>query len=506
MRRARPLRLTAVALAGSIVVGCNAPDRALSPVTPPNDAQLEGSPASVYAVTQGFRKAITVAGIQTHLAAFNALAQQTGGIRVSFDASHTATAEYVRSKLVNAGFNATVQTFQFDYAGDLTPPEFSRISPSPTTFTAVRDFTTMSHSGSGDVTSTLYPVGLEIPSVGGNTSGCEASDFAGFPAGAIALVQRSTCAFRTKALNAQAAGAVGVIIMNEGNTPKREVTLAGDLVAPSLTIPVIGTSYAIGTALAEMAQPVVHIKVSASFAPVTSSNVIAETDGDANNIVVVGASLDGRFGPAINATSGAATLLEIARVYNAQARASRNRLRFIFFGAHPEGFAGAAHYVSQLTADERAKIRAMIEIGPIGSPNFGRFVFDGDQAGSRLGLPPDPAIDGASGTIEALLNDYFGTSLLAVSSSAWQTNATPFRQVGIPIGGVMSGLSDTKTAAQASMFGGTAGVAFDPCFSQLCDGLSNVSTTAIDQLSDAAAHLVLALSRRDFALEPLVQN
>ena len=505
MRPGHPLPFAAAVLAGSLAVGCDVPDRALSPVAPPpTDAQLEGSPTSVYAVTQGFRKAITVAGIQTHLDAFNAIAQQNGGVRASFDASHTATAEYVRAKLASAGFNATIQTFQFDYGGDLTPPEFSRISPSPRTITPVREFLTMSYSGSGDVTAILVPVDLEIPSIGGNTSGCEASDFAGFPAGAIALVQRSTCDFRVKALNAAAAGARAVIVMNEGNTPERQDVVNGTLSAPSVSIPVIGTSYAIGVELAEMPEPVVHIKVNASTGAVSSSNVIAETaDGDPNNVVVVGASLDGRFGPAINATSGGAALLEIARVYAAQERASRNRTRFVWFGALPEGGFGASYYVSQLTADERAKVRAMIEIGPIGSPNFGRFVYDGDRPGT---LPTDPAADATSGKIEALLNDYFAVSQLGVNSATWQTNVRAFREVGIPIDGVMSGLADVKTAAQADLFGGVAGVAFDPCHMLPCDGLANISTTALDQLSDAAAHLVLTLARRNFATEPLVQN
>ncbi len=45
--------------------------------------------------------------------------------------------------------------------------------------------------------------------------------FVGFQACAIALVQRGTCTFREKAQFAQDAGAVGVIIFNEG-TPQSE--------------------------------------------------------------------------------------------------------------------------------------------------------------------------------------------------------------------------------------------------------------------------------------------
>ena len=504
MRPARPLPFAALAIAGSIAVGCDVPDRALTSVAPPDGAQFEGSPTSTFAVSQGFRKAITVAGIQTHLAAFNTIAQQNGGVRASFNASHTATAEYVRSKLASAGFNATVQTFQFDYGGDLTPPVFSRISPNAASFVPGVDFNTLTHSASGDVTGTVQPVDLLIPSPGGSTSGCEAADFAGFQPGNIALIQRGTCAYLTKAANAANAGASGVIVMNEGNTAERQVALQGDV--QQSTIPVIGTTYAFGLAL-RSTPSVVRIKVNTATQAVTSSNVTAETpDGDPNNVVVVGASLDGRYGPAINATSGAAALLEIARVYAAQERASKSRVRFIWFGAHPEGFAGASYYVSQLAADERAKIRAMIEIGPIGSPNFGRFVFDGDQSGALLALPPDATADGASGTIEALFNDYFATSQLNARSTSWPTNARPFREVGIPVGGITSGLSDLKTAEQASLFGGVAGIAFDPCLSAACDGIANLSNTALDQLSDAAAHVVLTLSRRSFVTQPLVQN
>ena len=44
----------------------------------------------------------------------------------------------------------------------------------------------------------------------------------------------------------------------------------------------------------------------------------------------------------------------------------------------------------------------MIELHPLGSPNFGRFIVDSD----RLGVPPDPAVDAAPGAIEALFTEY----------------------------------------------------------------------------------------------------
>lgn len=75
--------------------------------------------------------------------------------------------------------------------------------------------------------------------------GCE-SPFvnAAAVAGRIALIDRGTCAFTAKALNAQNAGAIGVIIANNTSGP---ASPGG--VDPSITIPVLGISQADGTLL-----------------------------------------------------------------------------------------------------------------------------------------------------------------------------------------------------------------------------------------------------------------
>ena len=68
-----------------------------------------------------------------------------------------------------------------------------------------------------------FPVGgIVDPPTGGSASGCPAADYAGV-SGKVALVQRGTCPFVTKWSLAQAAGATGVIIYNEGNTPARRI-------------------------------------------------------------------------------------------------------------------------------------------------------------------------------------------------------------------------------------------------------------------------------------------
>ncbi len=119
-------------------------------------------------------------------------------------------------------------------------------------------------SGLGEVTASVFAVDVIIPSPLANTStsGCEAADFAGFTGGSIALIQRGTCPFDLKVLNAFAAGAVGVLVFNEGNPDRMEpfeVTLGS--LAP---LPAVFTSFAVGKELADASLTsgaVVHLQV-----------------------------------------------------------------------------------------------------------------------------------------------------------------------------------------------------------------------------------------------------
>ena len=124
------------------------------------------------------------------------------------------------------------------------------------------------------------------------TSGCEAADFVGFPPGDIALIQRGTCTFATKALNAEAAGASAVIIFNQGNTPEREGLIVGTLGGLDIVdIPVVGASFADGEALAK-AGSTARVNVEPPEEQ-TQFNVLAELPGRRNdNTIMAGAHLD----------------------------------------------------------------------------------------------------------------------------------------------------------------------------------------------------------------------
>ncbi|MFC7590370.1 M28 family peptidase [Nonomuraea antimicrobica] len=66
----------------------------------------------------------------------------------------------------------------------------------------------------------------------------------------------------------------------------------------------------------------------------------------------------------------------------------------------------------------------------------------------------------------------------------------PFIAVGIPSGGIFTGAEGIKTAEEAALFGGTAGVAYDPCYHQACDTIANIDLTALDVDADAIADSV----------------
>jgi len=463
--------------------------------------------------TQGFRKAVKVEAIRQHQAMLQTIANANHGTRLAATPGHDASAQYVYNQAAAAGYNVRFQEFEILLVADRTPPILQQISPTPVTYVNGVDFSTMTYSGSGDVTAPLVAVDLVVPSPAANssTSGCEASDFAGFPAGSIALMQRGTCTYRIKAENALAAGAVGAIVFNEGN-PTRTALAGGTLNAPVFSMPVVALPFALGNTLRNgvLNGPTgvtMRLKADTLAENRMTRNVIAETPGgDPDRVIVIGAHLDSvSRGPGINDNgSGSATILEVAKVFAQQERAPRNKLRFIWYSAEELGLLGAAFYVNNLTQAERDKIEMNLNFDMIGSPNFVRFVYDGNNSAfAPPNAQPGPA---GSGAIEQVFRDYFASQGLAVESTPFngRSDYGPFITNGIPAGGLFTGAEGIKTAAQAAIYGGTAGQQYDPCYHLACDTFDNNSLTALDQMSDAVAHSVLYFSKRNLAQEPLV--
>jgi Zn-dependent M28 family amino/carboxypeptidase len=478
--------------------------------------------------TKGFRKAVTLAGIREHQAAFQSFSDDSGGNRASGTAGFDDSAQYVYDRMAAAGYIVSFQEFTFPFVGDNTPPVFQQISPTAKTYVDGVDFGTIQYSGSGDVTAALYAVDLVVPPVGpanGNTSGCEAADFAGFPAGGIALVQRGTCTFRIKAENAVAAGAAAIVIFNEGQ-PGRTSGAFGTLAPPIFDRPVLSASFAVGDELRNgvLNGPTgvtVRVRTDTLASTRTTRNVIAETPGgDPNRVIVVGAHLDSvTRGPGINDNgSGSATILEVAEVFAQQGRVARNKLRFMWYGAEENGLIGSTFYVDSLSQAERDKIELMLNFDMIGSPNFMRGVYDGDNSA----FPPVPGQvqqgPPGSGAIEQLFVDYFNSQGLYNQPTPFsgRSDYGPFIiTAGIPAGGLFTGAEGAKTPEEVAIYGGIAGAQYDPCYHLACDTFAGTGSgggatapglglTALDQMSDAVAHAVLLFSKRNFEQQPLV--
>jgi Zn-dependent M28 family amino/carboxypeptidase len=432
---------------------------------------------------------VTVEGVRTHQQAFQAIADANGGTRGSGTAGYDDSGDYIAQKLEESGYNVTFQPVSFAFFDELTPAELQQIAPVATTYTYSVDFSTMSFSASGDVTATAE--GVDMVDVTGqpvntSTSGCEASDFAGFTAGNIAIIQRGTCSFALKAANAEAAGAVGAVIFNEGQ-PGRDSSFSGTLGGPFVTIPVVSTSTAIGQ---DLAAGGVTVRLFANTASEfrDTFNIIAENDfGNPENVVMLGAHLDSVLeGPGIQDNgSGSAAILETA-IQMAKVE-TYNRVRFAWWGAEEAGLVGSNYYVGNLSEAEADAIALYLNFDMIGSPNYFFGIYDGD--GSEFGLVGPPGSD----AIELTFQQYY--SLIGEPSQAsafsGRSDYSAFIAIGIPAGGLFTGAEGLKTAAEVALYGGVAGEQYDPCYHLACDTFDNISLKALDVNSDAVAFATL---------------
>ncbi len=475
------------------IVACLALLAALLPVGVSAGDQFNSRP---------YQQIVTVPKILAHEQQLQNFANANGGTRVAGTPGNQATIDYIASTMTADGWSVQLQPFPFNFFTELAPSTLNRVSPDPVTFVNGTDFATMDFSGSGDVTGTVTPVGpLQVPigsaPAGSTISGCEASDFAGFPAGNIALIQRGTCTFGTKASNAQAAGAIGVVIFNEGQ-PGRDGPIAGTLGDP-VAIPAIGASYALGadtvTRIRDGGQTVVfHITTNTVSEVRTTYNVIADSPwGDPNRVVVVSAHNDSvNEGPGINDDgSGLSMNLELARQLGAAGQLPRNHVRFLWVGAEEEGLVGSGFYVASLSPTELAKIIAMLDFDMVASGNYARQVYDGD--GSTFGT--DVSGPDGSGFIESQFTTWFGSQGQANEPIPFdgRSDYVAFTDAGIPAGGIFTGAEAIKTAEQAALYGGTAGIALDPCYHQACDTTGNLNLKAFGEMKNAAADVLYQL-------------
>ncbi|MET8074860.1 M28 family metallopeptidase [Streptomyces sp. NPDC005303] len=215
----------------------------------------------------------------------------------------------------------------------------------------------------------------------------------------------------------------------------------------------------------------------------TGYNLVADwPGGDTNQVIMSGSHLDSvTAGAGINDNgSGSAAVLETALAVSRAGYQPTKHLRFAWWGAEELGMVGSRYYVNSLSTANRSRISGYLNFDMIGSPNPGYFVYDDDPA------------------IEKTFKAYYaglGVPTEIETEGDGRSDHAPFKNAGVPVGGLFSGADYVKTAAQAAKWGGTSGLAFDRCYHSSCDTTANINDTALDRNSDAVAYAVWELSQ-----------
>jgi hypothetical protein len=413
---------------------------------------------------------IQKADLSAHMDKLQAIANANPGpdghpSRNSGEPGYKKSADYVAQVMQAAGYDVHLQKYQFDYY-------------------AYTGIPTMSAGGTNLVLGTDWGPGQSLGSMGGQTltavknnvlpptttpssaAGCAAADFGPEVSGHPVLIQRGTCPFADKVANAQAAGATGVVIFNEGNTdPDRTGLLIGSLgsVPP---IPVAFVTFAVGNAMAQQIAagnpPSPSVDIKAIYQPNADDwNVIADSKGgDKNHVLVVDAHLDAIYGSGmLDNGTGSMAILDIAQMLknvNPQ-----NKLRFIWFGGEELGLLGSEYYVNNLPSAEASHIGYDLDADVFGTPNYLIGVLDPaapdlfskqvpETFPSKVYKPSQVARNQA---ISFFDKAGYNHELLSPNG----TDAIWFNRIGVPASGLLTGQDCCKTAEEVKLFGGQTG-------------------------------------------------
>jgi len=520
LRLRRP-RSWLVLLCAAVGVGLLAAPTASAITSAQCDARVNDTPSKLV-------ECIQTDDLWNHMKAFQEIANQNPGpdgmpSRNSGEPGYKASADYVAALMKQAGYDVTIQTYKFIYYAFTGIPAFTEVSPTPHSYTLNGEWGPGQSIGTANAA--LQPVGgIIIPPTptSSSTSGCTSADFNGFMSGRIALIQRGGCNFGVKILNAQAAGASGVIIFNEGN-PTRTDLLVGSVVDAAgnpfvPTIPVAFTTFAAGADLLNQYQqavqnrtalPVMNISISAIVDPNRDDyNVIAESKGgDKNHVVVVDAHLDAIYGAGmLDNASGSTTILDIAqKMKNVQ---PLNKLRFIWFGGEELGLLGSAYYVDNLPSADLSHIGYDLDADVTATPNYTIGVLD--PAGPDLfsgvvtSTFPNRVYKASTIARDQAITYFNSIGLNHELFSPVGTDAFSFNAVGIPASGLLTGQDCCKNQHEVDLFGGYLGnfegniPSFDGgCVDNAflwCDNLSNNDPNVLTFMTKAFASMTVQMA------------
>lgn len=465
MIRATVLRFGATLALACALAGCAAP-KSLPPTAAPD-------------LSRDLAAKVTGDGMFAHLRALQTVADSNGGNRATGTPGYDASVDYVVKALKAKGF-------------EVTTPEFQRLY---TVSEGKPTLTVAGRSYSVDQASLLVqtpPGGLAGPPVRPSRSdGCAVADYPpALPDNAIAVVDDTGCSVVDKHNSAVAKGAAGLIVISAAQDRGSSANLFGPGYYNQLKVPVAVVGASGAAALARTNAPI-RLVLDTENIQIKSRNVLAQTKtGTPDEVVMVGARLDSPPGsPGINsAGSGVAAVLETALQLGPLPPVT-NAVRFAFWG---DGINGAMDYVFGMDSEGLNSIALYLNFDMLGSPNAGYFTDDGDQSGLPGTGVRSADVPEGSAAIERTLTGYLNLAgkRPADMPLSIRSDYHPFLVAGVPIGGMTTGASQTKTTVQARLWGGQAGVAFDPQYLSVGDTVDNINRQALEVMGSGVAFAV----------------
>ena len=278
------------------------------------------------------------------------------GVRVSASDEERSAAAYIAAQLEDAGYAVTLEPFAVEVTRDesaVTLPNGEELESA----------VVLSGSPNGADAGPLVHGGLG-----------SAADIAGVEAaGAVLLLDRGVITFAEKALNAEAAGAVAVIIVNN-----RPGSFRGSLGDAAVAVPVVGVAPDDGATLDRLAAGGESVTVRAEVRTSTeqSQNVVGRASGECD--AYLGAHYDSvQAGPGANDNaSGTAAMIELARSHLTAG------LCAIAFGSEESGLWGSRAFVESHDLRDARFMLNFDMVAKITSPIF--VATDGDRDSREL--------------------------------------------------------------------------------------------------------------------------
>ena len=186
------------------------------------------------------------------------------------------------------------------------------------------------------------------------------------------------------------------------------------------------------------------------------------------------------------------------------------RVRFCWWGAEELGLLGARYHVDQailpstVTEGERFQDYLVnFNYDMLAGPNY---IFGIHDSATAPAATPTQALNGTSRITDVFRQWYKEQNLpWSNSSLGGGSDYVPFLAAGLAVGGVNTGAGGIKPASVRDQYtavlgignGGIANAAYDPCYHQQCDRITNINLFAYERVVKSAAYAIEYLGRLD---------